>query len=152
MKLSEIKAPKGANRERKRVGRGRGSGLGKTAGKGQKGQKARVGNMNFGGFEGGQMPLQRRLAKFGFHHDGKEFAIVNVSDLELRFEADAVVDEASLREKGLIRKIRDGIKILGRGELSKKLTIQAHKVTAGARDKIEKAGGTIELLPEVKGR
>jgi large subunit ribosomal protein L15 len=148
MKLSEIKAPKGASKRRKRVGRGRGSGLGKTAGRGQKGQTSRTGNMNFGGFEGGQMPLQRRLPKRGFRHDGKVYATVKVSDLEARFDAGASVDEAALREKGLIKKVQDGIKILGNGKLEKKLTVKVHKVTEGAKTKIEQAGGTIELLPE----
>ena len=146
MKLSNIRAPKGANKRRKRVGRGRGSGLGKTAGRGHKGQTSRVGNMNIAGFEGGQMPIQRRLAKRGFYHDGKVYTTVKVSDLERSFEAGDSVDEDSLREKGLIRKVQDGIKVLGNGELAKKLTVKVHKVTEGARSKIEQAGGTIELL------
>ncbi len=146
MKLSNIKAPKGANKRRKRVGRGPGSGLGKTAGRGHKGQKSRTGNMNIAGFEGGQMPIQRRLAKRGFRHEGKVYATVKISDLESCFEQGDSVDEITLREKGLVRKVRDGIKVLGNGELAKKLTVKVHKVTEGARNKIEEAGGTVELV------
>lgn len=146
MKLHEIKAPKGANRRRKRLGRGPGSGLGKTCGRGMNGQKSRVGNMNIAGFEGGQMPLQRRLPKIGFYHAGKKWSLVNVEELERRFADGDTVDEAALREKRLIRKLKDGIKILGRGELKIKLTVHAHLVTAGAKEKIEKAGGSVELI------
>ncbi len=146
MSLSELKAPRGAKKRRKRVGRGQGSGFGTTAGRGNKGQKSRTGNMNIAGFEGGQMPLQRRLAKRGFRHEGKIYATVKVSDLEAKFEAGECVDEAALKDKGIIRKVRDGIKVLGNGELAKKLTVKAHKVTSGARSKIEQAGGSVELL------
>lgn len=146
MKLSNMKAPKGANKDRKRVGRGRGSGLGKTAGRGGKGQKARVGNMNFSGFEGGQMPLQRRLPKIGFWHKGKEYDLVNLDTLEARFEDGAVVDVPTLTSMRLARKAKDGVKVLGRGEITKKLTVRVHKVSEAAREKIEKAGGTVELV------
>ncbi|RMG13171.1 MAG: 50S ribosomal protein L15 [Deltaproteobacteria bacterium] len=146
MKLHEIPAPKGANKKRKRVGRGRGSGLGKTCGKGQKGQKSRQGNMNFGGFEGGQMPLQRRLPKIGFNHPKTVYEIVNLDALQARFDDGAVVDEQSLREKGLVKKVRHGIKILGRGAIDKKLTVRVHKISAGAREAISKAGGTVEVV------
>ena len=151
MKLHEIPAPKGANKKRKRVGRGRGSGLGKTCGKGQKGQKSRQGNMNFGGFEGGQMPLQRRLPKIGFNHAKTVYDIVNLDVLEARFEDGEVVDEASLRAKGLVKKVRHGIKVLGRGELSKKLTVRVHKVSRGAEEAILKAGGSVEIVAAPTG-
>lgn len=153
MKLHEIKAPKGANKNRKRVGRGRGSGNGKTAGRGAKGQKSRAGTHGLAGFEGGQMPLARRLPKIGFRHAGKEWTLVNVEDLEAKFADGETVDVAALQAKGLAKKkIGDGIKILGRGDLGKKLTVKAHKVSAGAREKIEKAGGAIEILPERGGK
>ena len=146
MKLSELKAPKGANKDRKRVGRGRGSGLGKTAGRGGKGQKARVGNMNFGGFEGGQIPLQRRLPKIGFRHAGKEYTEVNVAELETRFEDGGVVDLDALKAQRVVRKVGDGVKVLGRGELTRKLTVKVQAISASAREKIEKAGGTVEIV------
>ncbi len=145
MSLSSLKAPRGANRERKRVGRGQASGLGKTAGRGGKGQKARTGNMHFEGFEGGQMPLQRRLPKFGFINTRRrELEEVKVGDLE---GLTGVVDPAALKAAGLVRGNRDGVVILGNGELTGAVTVKAHRVTAGAREAIEKAGGTIELIP-----
>ncbi len=147
--LNSLKAPKGSRHSKKRVGRGQGSGLGKTAGRGGKGQKARSGNMRFEGFEGGQMPLQRRMPKFGFFSMNRvEYAVVNLGALE-RFGEGAVVDEAALREKGLVKGRPDGIKILGQGALGHKLTIKAHKFSAGAKEAIEKAGGTVEVLPLV---
>jgi large subunit ribosomal protein L15 len=147
--LSQLKAPKGSRRDRKRIGRGQGSGWGKTAGRGGKGQKARTGNMNFEGFEGGQMPLQRRMPKFGFNNFfRKAFAPINVGLLELHFEAGAVVDAAALKAKGLLKDLQDGVKILGDGELKKALTIKAHRVSEAARQAIEKAGGKIELIAE----
>ena len=146
MKLSELKAPKGANKDRKRVGRGRGSGLGKTAGRGGKGQKARTGNMNFGGFEGGQIPLQRRLPKIGFRHAGKQFTEVNVAELETRFEDGGVVDLDALKAMRVVRKVGDGVKVLGRGEITRKLTVKVQAISASAREKIEKAGGTVEIV------
>jgi large subunit ribosomal protein L15 len=144
MSLSKLKAPKGANRERKRVGRGQGSGLGKTAGRGGKGQKARTGNMHFEGFEGGQMPLQRRLPKFGFHnHFRRELEEVKVGDLQ---GLSGVVDPAALKGAGLVRGNADGVVVLAGGELTAAVTVRAHRVTAGARAAIEKAGGSVEII------
>jgi len=142
--LHELKAPRDSNHRKKRVGRGQGSGRGKTAGRGGKGQKARSGNMRFEGFEGGQSPLQRRLPKFGFISPNRvSYAVVNVGDLE-RFDAGATVDEAALRAARLVRSTHeDGIKILGQGTLSKKLTVKAHKFSATAKEAIEKAGGQV---------
>jgi large subunit ribosomal protein L15 len=146
MSLSNLKAPRGANRERKRVGRGQASGLGKTAGRGGKGQKARSGNMHFEGFEGGQMPLQRRLPKFGFFNwTQREFEEVQVSDLDLL--AAGPVDPEIFKTEGLVRGNRDGVVILGKGELKVAHSVRAHRVTAGARASIEKAGGTVEIIP-----
>jgi len=145
MSLSNLKAPKGANREKTRVGRGQGSGLGKTAGRGGKGQKARSGNMHFEGFEGGQMPLQRRLPKFGFKNiHRRELEEVQVADLA---GLSGVVDAAALKAAGLIRGNQDGVVVLGQGELKSAVTVKADRVTAGARAAIEKAGGTVELVP-----
>jgi large subunit ribosomal protein L15 len=143
--LSQLKAPRGAHRERKRVGRGQASGLGKTAGRGGKGQKARTGNMHFEGFEGGQMPLQRRLPKFGFSNlFRRELEEVQVARLAV-LPAGAV-DAASLRSAGLIRGKGDGVVVLGSGELPKAYQVKADRVTAGARAAIEKAGGQVEIL------
>jgi large subunit ribosomal protein L15 len=145
MSLHSLKVPKGAKSVRKRVGRGQGSGLGKTAGRGGKGQKARSGNMRFEGFEGGQMPLQRRLPKFGFTNiHRRELAEVAVGELE---GLSGVVDVAALRANGLVRGRFDGVVVLGGGELTSKVTVKVDRVTAGARAAIEKAGGTVELLP-----
>ena len=145
MSLSNLKAPKGASRPKTRVGRGQASGLGKTAGRGGKGQKARSGNMHFEGFEGGQMPLQRRLPKFGFNNiHRRELEEVQVGDLE---GLSGVVDPAALEAAGLVRGNRDGVVVLGKGELKSAVTVKAHRVTAGARAAIEKAGGTVELIP-----
>jgi large subunit ribosomal protein L15 len=145
MSLSNLKAPKGANRAKTRVGRGQGSGLGKTAGRGGKGQKARSGNMHFEGFEGGQMPLQRRLPKFGFiNNNRRELEEVRVTDLE---GLTGTVDPAALKAAGLVRGNRDGVVVLGKGELKSAVTVKVHRVTAGAREAIEKAGGSIELIP-----
>ncbi len=145
MSLSSLKAPSGANREKKRVGRGQASGLGKTAGRGGKGQKARTGNMHFEGFEGGQMPLQRRLPKFGFvNPTRREFAEVQVTDLE---GLSGVVDPAALRAAGLVRGDPGWVVVLGNGELKSAVSVKVHRVTAGARAAIEKAGGKIELIP-----
>ena len=147
MSLSQLRAPKGANRERKRVGRGQASGLGKTAGRGGKGQKARSGNMHFEGFEGGQMPLQRRLPKFGFKNFfRRELEEVQVARLE-KLPAGSVVDLASLKQAGLARGTGDGLVVLGAGELKGAYTVKADRVTAGARSAIEKAGGSVEILP-----
>ncbi len=142
MRLHQIRRPKGATKDRKRVGRGPGSGWGKTAGRGQKGQKAR--NTVKRGFEGGQMPLQRRVPKVGFHNPfRKEYAYVNVRELN-RFEDGTEVTPALLLEQGLIKKLKDGVKILGKGELERRLVVVAHKVSRGAREKIEAAGGQVK--------
>ena len=145
MKLSELKPAPGSKKAPKRVGRGCGSGTGKTSARGQKGQKSRSGGGVRPGFEGGQMPLSRRLPKRGFTNIfAKEYAIVNVSSLEV-FEDGVVIDSAALREKRIIRKECDGLKVLGNGELTKKLTVKADKFTKSAEEKIVAAGGTIEV-------
>ena len=145
MKLHELSPAPGSNRPVKRIGRGPASGQGKTAGKGHKGQKARAGRGMRPGFEGGQMPLQRRLPKRGFNNIfAKEIAIVNVSALNDAFEDGAVVDLAALLESGLVRKELDGVKILGNGELTKKLTVKADAFSKEAKAKIEAAGGSAE--------
>ena len=146
MKLHELAPAAGSTKDVKRIGRGHGSGNGKTAGKGHKGQKARSGGSIRPGFEGGQMPLQRRMPKRGFNNIfAKEFAAVNVSELEKRFEDGAEVDAQALIEAGAIKDAKDGVKILGNGELTKKLTVTAAKFTATAKEKIEKAGGKAEV-------
>ena len=145
MKLHELSPVEGATKAPKRIGRGHGSGNGKTAGKGHKGQKARAGHGMRPGFEGGQMPLQRRVPKRGFNNIfAKEYAIVNVSGLEV-FDDGAVVDAAALEAKGLIRCACMPVKVLGNGELTKKLTVIATAFSAGASEKIQKAGGTAEV-------
>jgi large subunit ribosomal protein L15 len=147
--LNNLKRPAGSWHRKKRVGRGQGSGLGKTAGRGGKGQKARSGNMRFEGFEGGQSPLQRRLPKFGFISPNRTiYAVVNLADLEA-FDAGATVDEAALKTRGLVKGRYDGVKVLGNGTLTKKLTVRAHKLSATAREAVEKAGGSVEELPLV---
>lgn len=144
--LSRLKPPKGAQKNRKRVGRGPGSGTGKTAGRGQKGQKARASAKTFPGFEGGQMPLQRRLPKRGFTPRNRvEYAIINVVDLD-HFDEGAVVNPQAMFEAGLIRKASALVKILGDGELDKKLTVSAHKFSASAIEKISAKGGTAEVI------
>ena len=145
--LSNLKPAKNSTHSKKRLGRGTSSGQGKTAGKGQKGQNARAGGGVRVGFEGGQMPLSRRLPKRGFKNIfAKTFAIVNVADLE-RFDADSVVDVNALKGARLIKGNSDDIKVkvLGNGELSKKLKVVVDAVSASAREKIEKAGGSIEV-------
>ena len=145
MKIHELSPAPGSNKPVKRIGRGPASGQGKTAGKGHKGQKARAGRGMRPGFEGGQMPLQRRLPKRGFNNIfAKEIAIVNVSALNDAFEAGAVVDIAALIESGLVKKELDGVKILGNGELTKALTVKATAFSKEAKAKIEAAGGTAE--------
>ena len=145
MKLHELNAPKGARKAVTRKGRGAGSGNGKTAGYGHKGQKARSG-VKKAGFEGGQMPLQRRLPKRGFNNIfATKYATVKVSDLE-KFEAGSVVTAEALIEKGIIKKALDGVKVLGKGELTKELTVQVAAYTASAKEKIEKAGGKAEVI------
>jgi len=144
MELSNLKPKKGARHAKKRVGRGPGSGHGKTSSRGEKGQKSRSGYSSMLGFEGGQMPLHRRLPKRGFTNIfKKEYATVNVSELD-RFDDGATVDEAALREARLVKGRHHGIKILGDGKLSKKLTVVATKFSASARKQIEAAGGTCQ--------
>jgi large subunit ribosomal protein L15 len=146
MKIHELKAVEGSTREVKRIGRGHGSGNGKTAGKGHKGQKARAGRGQRFGFEGGQMPLQRRVPKRGFNNIfASEYATVNIAALNV-FEDGAVVDAAALIEKGIIKKEYDGLKVLGNGELTKKITVKAVAFSAAAKDKIVAAGGKYEVL------
>ena len=146
MELSNLKPKKGARHAKKRVGRGPGSGHGKTSSRGEKGQKSRSGYSGKRGFEGGQMPLHRRLPKRGFTNIfKKDYAIVNVSDLE-RFDSGASIDEAMLRQAGLVKGSHDGVKVLGDGELSKKLTVSATKFSKSAREIIEKAGGTCQEI------
>jgi large subunit ribosomal protein L15 len=147
MSLSKLKAPRGATQVRKRVGRGQASGLGKTAGRGGKGQKARTGNMHFEGFEGGQMPLQRRLPKFGFkNHFRLDLEEVQVGDLSA-LPAGSVVDAAALRAAGLVRGRGDGVVVLGNQELQGTYTVRVNRITTAARAAVEKAGGTVEILP-----
>ncbi len=145
MKLHSIEQPEGAVRVAKRVGRGTSSGNGKTAGKGHKGQNARSGGGVRPGFEGGQLPLFRRLPKRGFSNAKfkVEYATINVSDLD-KFEDGAVVTPELLKEMGIVKKQLSGIKVLGNGELTKKLTVKAHKFSASAVEKIEKMGGKAE--------
>jgi large subunit ribosomal protein L15 len=146
MELNNLKPKKGSRHAKKRVGRGPGSGHGKTAGRGEKGQKSRSGFSRQIGFEGGQMPLHRRLPKRGFTNIfKKEYAVVNVSDLE-RFDNGATVDEAALRSAGLVKGRNDGVKILGDGELSKKLNVSATKFSKTAKATIEKAGGSCQEI------
>ena len=145
--LSNLKPPQGATRNRKRVGRGEGSTLGKTSGRGQKGQKSRSGGRVKPGFEGGQMPIHRRLPKVGFvNPNAPVFSIVNIGDLEASFEAGAVIDRETLAAMGMTRKKDDGLKILGSGELTKALTVKAAKFSKSAAAKIAAAGGTAEVV------
>jgi len=144
MDLNTLKPALGSTKNRKRIGRGCGSGHGKTATKGHKGQKARSGGSIKAGFEGGQMPLQRRLPKRGFTPlERVEYAVVNLKQLEV-FEAGATVDVAALVAKGLVKNVAQNVKILGNGEISKSLTVSAAKFSQSAKDKIVAAGGTVE--------
>jgi large subunit ribosomal protein L15 len=147
MKINELKASPGSRQTAYRKGRGVGSGNGKTAGRGHKGQNARAGGGVRPGFEGGQMPIYRRLPKRGFNNKrfAEHYIVINISDLE-RFENGTVIDAALLKATGVISlpKVNDGIKLLGNGELTKKLTVKADAFTASAREKIEKAGGSAE--------
>lgn len=146
MKLNELSAVPGSSRAAKRIGRGPASGNGKTAGKGHKGQKARAGRGQRPGFEGGQMPLQRRMPKRGFNNIfAKEIVAVNVGTLS-KFEDGAVVDAAALVEAGIINKKFDGVKILSSGSLTKKLTVKANAFSEAAKAKIEAAGGKAEVI------
>jgi len=145
MKLSELRPAEGATNNRKRVGRGKGSGLGKTAGKGHKGLRARSGGGTKPGYEGGQMPLQRRLPKRGFVNVfRKEWAVVNVKELN-RFPAGSVVDAEALRKEGLVKGTADGVKLLGDGEINRKLTVKVDKASRSAVEKVVAAGGTVEV-------
>jgi large subunit ribosomal protein L15 len=146
MKLNELSPPKGSRRPRKRVGRGVGSGKGKTAGRGTKGHNSRSGGGVRPGFEGGQMPIHRRLPKRGFTNIfKKKIAVINIRDLA-KFESGSVVDEAALVRAGLVKGRRDGIKLLGHGEIKTPLTIKVNMVSESAREKIIEAGGNIEVL------
>lgn len=147
--LSRLAAPTGATRKAKHKGRGIGSGNGKTAGRGMKGQKARKSGGVRPGFEGGSVPIQRTLPKRGFKNPfTKEFAEVRLRELN-RFEDGAVVDEAALKEMGLVRgKQHDGIKVIGDGALERKLTVRTHRISKGAQAIIESAGGTVELIED----
>ncbi len=146
MKLHELSPAPGSVKERKRIGRGHGSGNGKTAGKGHKGQKARAGRGMRIGFEGGQMPLQRRIPKRGFVNIfGKEYAIVNLSSLDV-FKSGTVVDAEKLIKAGIIKDVMDGVKILGNGDIKKKLTVKATAFSESAKQKIEAAGGKTEVI------
>ena len=146
MKIHELSPAPGAVKDVKRIGRGHGSGQGKTAGKGHKGQKARSGGSIRPGFEGGQTALARRIPKRGFNNIfATKYAVVNVSDLE-KFVDGTVVDIELLKASGLISKELDGVKVLGNGELTKNLTVKAAKFSAAAKEKIEKAGGKAEVM------
>lgn len=144
--LSNLKPPKGSRKARKRVGRGPGSGTGKTSGRGQKGQKARAASKKKPGFEGGQMPLQRRLPKRGFTPlTRNDYAIVNVSALNA-FDAGTEITPELLAESGMIRKASDKVKILGNGDLSVSVNLKAHKISQSAADKVSAAGGSFEVI------
>ena len=146
MELSNLKPAKGSTQDRYRRGRGHASGNGKTAGYGHKGQKARSGAPR-PGFEGGQMPLFRRIPKRGFQNrNHKEIVTVNLRDLERVFENGAEVTPEALKEKGVIKHVYDGVKVLGNGELTKKLTVKVHAFSATAKEKIEAGGGTAEVI------
>ncbi len=149
MKLHDLRPDPGATKKRKRVGRGTGSGRGKTSGRGTKGQNARSGGGVRPTFEGGQLPLVKRLPKLrGFNNRFKvHYVPVNLDMLNKRFEAGAEVTPESLHAVGLLRKVKDPVVVLARGELDKALTVKAHRVSASARQKIEAAGGSVEILP-----
>ena len=146
MRIHELKKPEGSTKAPKRIGRGQGTGQGTTAGRGMNGQNSRSGGGVRLGFEGGQMPLYRRLPKRGFNNKwAKEYAEINVKDLN-KFDDGATVDAAALMEKGIVKKALDGVKVLGNGELEKKLTVKAEKFSKSAVEKIEKAGGKAEVI------
>lgn len=152
MFIHELKPAKGANKDRKRLGRGTGSGLGTTSGKGHKGQKARSGGQTKPGFEGGQMPMSRRIPKRGFSN--ARFAVsyetVNLKSIEKYFTDGAEVNQETLKAFGLAHGNKDGIKILGDGEFGKKLSFNVHKISKSALDKVEAAGGSVTLIPAFK--
>ncbi|NLK00804.1 MAG: 50S ribosomal protein L15 [Clostridia bacterium] len=147
MQLHDLKPVPGSKKSRKRKGRGRSSGLGKTSGRGHDGQKARSGGGVRRGFEGGQMPLFRRIPKRGFTNVfAKEITIVNIDDINESFEENEPVTPETLKEKGLIKSFRDGVKILGRGDMDKKLEVKANAFSRAAVEKIEAAGGKVEVI------
>ena len=147
MDLSNLKPAPGSKHSKKRVGRGHGTGQGAQAGRGHKGAQSRSGFKFKRGFEGGQMPLHRRIPKRGFHNPFRtEYAVVNLDTLAERFEADTVVTPELLRERGLITSTRQPIKVLGRGDIAKKLTVRAHKFSGKAAEKIAAAGGSTEVV------
>ncbi len=147
MKLHELSPAAGSTKERKRIGRGPASGQGKTAGKGHKGQLARAGRGMRAGFEGGQMPLQRRLPKRGFNNIFRKVVVaVNVSDLEAKFENGAVVDAEALKAAGLVKNYFDAVKVLGNGTLTKALNVKVNAYSESAKQKIEAAGGKAEVI------
>ena len=151
MDLSTLKPSEGSKKTKKRVGRGHGSGQGAQAGRGHKGAQSRSGYKFKRGFEGGQMPLHRRVPKRGFHNDFRvEYAVVNLDVLADRFEAGTVVTPELLRERGLVHGTRQPIKILARGEVSKQLTVRAHKFSGKAAEKIAAAGGATEVIAAAK--
>ena len=146
MRIHDLSPLKGAKRKRKRVGRGPGSGHGKTSCRGHKGQKSRSGGRVRPGFEGGQMPLQRRVPKRGFTNIfKKKYALIHVSDLE-RFSPDTELDAEALRNAGLVKSLKDAVKLLGDGEISHPVTVKVSKASKSARDKIEAAGGKVEII------
>jgi len=145
--IDQLKPTPGSYRKYKRLGRGQGSGKGKTAGKGHKGQKSRGTGKVRPWMEGGQTPLHRRLPKFGFKNFAKKvYAVVNLDTLEAKFDSNDVVTVEVLLEKGIINKVYDGVKVLARGEITKPLTVKVHKVSEKAKEKIEKVGGKIEVI------
>ena len=147
MGLDKLKPAEGSKGKKFRVGRGQGSGNGKTAGRGHKGAQSRSGYKRKRGFEGGQMPLHRRVPKRGFHNPFRtEYAVVNLDVLADRFDAGTVITPELLRERGLIHSTRQPIKVLARGDVSKQLTVRAHKFSGKAAEKIAAAGGTVEVL------
>lgn len=152
MDLSNLHPPSGARRRKKRVGRGEGSGTGVTAGRGHKGAKSRSGFKRKRGFEGGQMPLHRRVPKRGFHNPFRvEYAVVNLDTLSARFDDGTEVTPELLRERRIVRRSRALIKVLGRGDLTKKLTVKAHRFSASASEAIAAAGGQAEVLSAASG-
>ena len=148
MKLNELKPALGSKKTRKRVGRGESSGLGKTCGKGSNGQKSRSGASIQGGFEGGQMPLIKRVPKRGFSNYPfkKEYAVINVMDLEELFDDGTEITAELLIASGVIKKVLDGVKVLGDGDVTKKFTVKVQKISESAKNKIEAAGGKVEVI------
>lgn len=147
MKLHELSPKEGSKKSVKRIGRGHGSGWGKTSGKGQKGQKSRSGGSIRPGFEGGQMPLQRRVPKRGFNNIfRKNIVAINLKQLEAKFDNGAVVDTEALKAAGIVKNSFDGVKVLGNGELTKSLTVKVDAFSASAKEAIEKAGGKAEVI------